>query len=125
MSLIANPFFSRDNILFIRDALIKSGVPKVDPKALAHVMFDVARELKIHLMDGFLRPMNEEVFKRMLELSHPEARYMDEVNELPDKAPSDVTFRDDTSGQPPQFEEKEITLPPHLANQIQWRPPSY
>lgn len=117
-----HPFFSVDNIVQIRDAVLRAGVPNVDPEVLSHHMLEVSRELKIHYDDAMLGPLNREVIQRMIKWGHPEAAFIDHVNELPDKAPMDVLFRDDTSGQPPQFEEKPIDMPPHLAAQIQFRP---
>ena len=88
------------------------------PDRLTFVMLEVSRELKIHYDDKAIPVLNTAVMKRMIELDHPNAIYMDEIGRLPDKAPMDVTFRNDYSGQPPQFEEKEVVLPEHLAAQI-------
>jgi hypothetical protein len=122
MDSLAHPFWSVANVKYLRDATLKTGVPKVDPNVLTYKMLQVSRELKIHYQDQHIGTMNKEVIKRMIAWGHPDAKYNDEVNRLPDKSPMDVTFRDDSSGQPPQFEEKPVTLPPHLANQIQYKP---
>lgn len=114
-------FFSRENVIGLRDWLVNAGVPHVDPAVLTHHMLAVSREMKIHYDDDNLMPMNKETILRMLEWGHPNAAYNDDVGRLPDKSQTDVGFRDDTSGQPPQFEEKPVTLPPHLARQIQYK----
>lgn len=113
-----NPFFSADNVIALRRRILQTGVPKVDAKTLSYYMIEVSRELKIHYEDEVIETLNDETVKRMVATLHPDAKYMDDVGRLPDKAPMDATFRNDSMGQPPQFEEKSVTLPPHLAVQI-------
>lgn len=113
-----HPFFAARNIVHLARMARVAGVPTVDPEVLAYHMLEVSRDLKIHHDDGTLSALNAEVNKRMIASAHPDAAYMDDVGRLPDKAPMDSTFRNDSMGQPPQFEELPVTLPAHLASQI-------